>query len=148
MKAFLHNLSLYVFFCCEFLMYLQKNVGQDCLTCLIYIRFLSCYIYSKFENSLRTFSRAPAFVSLLSSVCSYGYTKSVGTASFPTSHTFIRLLSTGSFHRFANGWGMNIFIIFLTPMLNFHSVTSDMCPKDDGQLYSILYKVVSIYSHL
>ena len=33
-------------------------------------------------------------------------------------------------------------------MLNFHSVTSDMCPKDDGQLYSTVYKVVSIYSHL
>ena len=147
MKAFLHNLSLYVFFCCEFLTYFQKNVGQDFLTHLIYIMFLSCYTHSKFDSSFRTFPRAPAFVSLLSSMCSYGHSKSVGTA-IPTFHTFIRLLSTGSFHRFGNGWGMNTFIIFLTHILNFYSVTSDMCPKDDGQPYSTIYKVVSIYSHL
>ena len=108
----------------------------------------SCHTYSKFESSLRTFPRAPAFVSLLSSMCSYGYSKSVGTASFPTFHTFIWLLSTGSFHRFGNEWGMNTFIIFLTHTLNFYSVTSDMCSKDDGQPHSTIYKVVSIYSHL
>lgn len=39
-ESFLHNLSLYVFFCCECLVYLQKNVGQDFLTHLIFIMFL------------------------------------------------------------------------------------------------------------